>query len=327
MKLQILIPQYKETQEILKPMLDSIMIQQGVNLDDIGVIITNDGSDTIIPDEFFESYPYRIDYYLFNHQGVSGTRNFCFDRAEADYVMFCDADDMFLSAGGLYIILEEIKKGEFDCLIPVFSEECKDNNGNSIFINHNNDATFVHGKVYRRQYLIDKNIRWNLILTVHEDSYFNYLCRVCTTPDRIRECKQVYYLWKHRPDSICRTDKKWVLKTYDKMILSTSCLLDELIKRGLLNRAKEISCNFTYDSYFTLNKDEWCSEENKEFREQFFKVFAIFYTKFWPVAELLTEQERNQIIINSRNKSIANGGVAMEKFTFDQFVEEVKSYC
>ena len=32
MKLQILIPQYKETEDIIKPLLDSIEVQQNVNL-------------------------------------------------------------------------------------------------------------------------------------------------------------------------------------------------------------------------------------------------------------------------------------------------------
>ena len=45
-KLQILIPQYNETDEVIKPLLDSIEIQQSVDLkNDVGVIIVNDGSD------------------------------------------------------------------------------------------------------------------------------------------------------------------------------------------------------------------------------------------------------------------------------------------
>ena len=46
MKLQILVPQYEETDEIIKPLLDSIALQQNVDFNEIGVIIVNDGSDT-----------------------------------------------------------------------------------------------------------------------------------------------------------------------------------------------------------------------------------------------------------------------------------------
>jgi len=45
-----------------------------------------------------------------------------------------------------------------------------------VYINHEMDSTFVHGKVHKRDYLLDKNIKWNNNLTIHEDSYFNILC-------------------------------------------------------------------------------------------------------------------------------------------------------
>lgn len=88
MKLQILVPQYKETDEVIKPLLDSIAIQQNVPMDEIGVIICNDGSDVKLTDEFLAGYPFKIEYYQEEHRGVSATRNACLDRATADYVMF-----------------------------------------------------------------------------------------------------------------------------------------------------------------------------------------------------------------------------------------------
>ena len=95
MKLQILVPQYKETEYIIKPLLDSVEIQQNVDLkNDVGVIIVNDGTDTHLSRDFLDGYTFHIDYYLHEHKGVSATRNACLDYATADYVMFCDADDM-----------------------------------------------------------------------------------------------------------------------------------------------------------------------------------------------------------------------------------------
>ena len=46
-KLQILIPHYKENQEVVSNLLDSIKLQQQVNMDDIGCIIVDDGPDSI----------------------------------------------------------------------------------------------------------------------------------------------------------------------------------------------------------------------------------------------------------------------------------------
>ena len=89
MKLQFLVPQYKETDEIIKPLLDSIAIQQQTDMDEIGVIIVNDGSEVYLSDELLNSYPYKIEYYKEKHEGVSATRNKCLEHAKADYVMFC----------------------------------------------------------------------------------------------------------------------------------------------------------------------------------------------------------------------------------------------
>ena len=122
-KLQILVPQYKETDDIIKPLLDSIAIQQNVRMDEIGVIIVNDGTDVHLTDDFLKSYPYDIEYYLNEHKGVSATRNACLDHATANFVMFCDADDMFYNACGLYIVFREMDNGGFDSLVSAFIEE------------------------------------------------------------------------------------------------------------------------------------------------------------------------------------------------------------
>ena len=75
MKLQILVPQYKETDEIIKPLLDSIAMQQCIDFSQIGVIICNDGTDVRLSDKLISSYPFKIEYYLCEHRGVSATRN------------------------------------------------------------------------------------------------------------------------------------------------------------------------------------------------------------------------------------------------------------
>ena len=52
-RLQFLIPQYNEDEKILKSFFDSIEVQQNVDMDEIGVIIVNDGTDIKLSQEFF----------------------------------------------------------------------------------------------------------------------------------------------------------------------------------------------------------------------------------------------------------------------------------
>ena len=205
--IQLLVPQYKEDETVIKHLLDSVEIQQRIDLEkDISVIIVNDGSDVILSQEFLDRYSFHIDYILAEHRGVRATRNTALDHATADYVMFCDADDAFYITHALWMLLKDIKENpDFDIMNSAFLEEVfyVDKNFAQL-MKHEQDRTFVHGKVYRRGYLVEKNIRWNEELQIHEDVYFNTLALVCTK--NVRHQDTPFYLWRFRPDSVCRDD-------------------------------------------------------------------------------------------------------------------------
>jgi glycosyltransferase involved in cell wall biosynthesis len=322
MKLQILVPQYKETNEIIKPLLDSIEVQQNVDLkNDVGVIIVNDGTDVHLSRNFLDKYSYNIEYYFNEHKGVSATRNACLDYATADYVMFCDADDMFYNACGLFIIFREINNGGFDSLVSAFVEETRTpQTGEIAYINHDMDATFVHGKVHRRQYLIDNNIRWNEKLTIHEDSYFNCLCQKLAK--ELKYSQTSFYLWRWRDDSVCRSDFKYILKTYNNMLDSNESLVDELLKRGRSQDAQFYTTSMIFDAYFTMNKKEWINQENKDYRHSTEKRFKQYYLKFKHLFDSISEDVKTQIIVTIKNRMYTEG-LLMESITFEDWIKHV----
>lgn len=321
MKLQILIPQYKETEEIIKPLLDSIEIQQNVDLkNEVGVVIVNDGTDVHLSREFLDRYTYHIDYYLNEHKGVSATRNACLDYATADYVMFCDADDMFYNACGLYIIFREFESG-FDSLVSAFVEETRmPDTKEPVYINHEMDTTFVHGKIHRRQYLIDQNIRWNEKLTIHEDSYFNCLCQKLA--GELKYSQTPFYLWRWRDASVCRHDPKYILKTYNNMLDSNDALVDELLRRAKLEDAQFYASAMIFDAYFTMNKDEWLNQENKAYRKATEKRFKQYYLKYKHLYEALPEEAKFQIVSSVKNRMYGEG-LLMESITFEDWIKHV----
>lgn len=325
MKLQILIPQYKETENIIKPLLDSIAIQQSIDMNEIGVIICNDGSDVILRDDFLNSYPYKIEYYKEPHRGVSATRNACFNHSTADYVMFCDADDMFYNACGLWIIFREIDmNGGFDSLVSAFVEETRnpENKDEVIYINHDMDSTFVHGKIHKRQYLIDKNIYWNENLTIHEDSFFNILCQNLST--NVKYCQTPFYLWKWRDDSICRHDPKYMLKTYKNMLDSNDALVDDFLSRGLLDKTMFYTIFMIFDAYYTMNKPEWIDQENQEYRfktELRFKKYYIKHKSIWETAPI---NDKMYISNQVRSRSVMEG-MRMEAITIDDWLKHIEN--
>ena len=322
MKLQILVPHYKEDRSVIEPLLDSIAIQQSIDFDDVGVIIAYDGNEAyeLPEDEWEERYPFRIKHIKCKKGGVSATRNAALDASKADYVMFCDADDMFCHVCGMYIVFQEMKKG-FDTLASVFIEETRNPKTKEIiYINREMDSTFVHGKVHRRKYLKERNIRFNPKLTIHEDSYFNILAQQLTKEGKY--CPTPFYLWKWRDESVCRHDKDYILKTYNNMLDSNDALVSEFIRRGHDDKASFYSGLMIFDAYYTMNKKEWIDKTNKEYRNAVEKRFKDYYIKYKDRWDKISEQDKMMISNNVRTRSVMEG-MPMETITIDEWLKHV----
>ena len=91
MKLDILMPHYKEPWALVEPFFDSLKAQRAIDFDDIRVIVVNDGkqidSNLSVDDlEKMQLYPYQVDVFFKAHEGVSAARNYALDQSKADYV-------------------------------------------------------------------------------------------------------------------------------------------------------------------------------------------------------------------------------------------------
>ena len=306
---------------MVKPLLDSIAIQQSVDFNDIGVIIVNDGSDVKLTENFLKSYPYNIEYYHNEHGGVSATRNACLDHATADYVMFCDADDMFYNACGLWIVFREMNSG-FDSLVSAFIEESHIPETKEVtYITHDMDSTFVHGKIHRRKYLIDKKIKWNEKLTIHEDSYFNILCQ--NISQNVKYCSTPFYLWKWRDNSVCRHDPKYILKTYNNMLDSNDALVTEFMRRGMIDKAMFYSVMMIFDAYYAMNKDEWLNQENQEYRVNTELRFAAYYKRYKDYWNSMPIYDKMMISNQIRSRSVMEG-MRMEAVTIEAWLRHIE---
>jgi len=348
--LDILVPQYKETDEVIKPLLDSIKMQRNIDFNDIGVIIVNDGTDVRLSKELLTSYPFDIKYILNEHLGVSGTRNKAFDCSKAKYVMWCDADDMFFSVNGLYLIYQETRRdGGFKTLASAFMEEQhapvvtrveKDGKVETIPTGEYMyqygvrgdfrksqivDSVFVHGKVHNRKFLIKHNIRWNPDLTIHEDSFFHILTQI--EANGVRYIGQPFYLWCWRDDSVCRHDgETYILKTYNNLIDSNTALIKELIERKHLREAQKWCIKMVLDGYQTLNKKEWINQDNQEYR----KAVEERYKKYWKDfkdlynAEHLSPEEKNLIYAGIKQRFMTEG-VLDEQITLKDWIAKIEA--
>lgn len=321
MKIDILVPQYRETEEVIRPLLDSIATQQNVDFENVGVIICNDGTDVLLDEEFLSGYPYKITYIKCEHRGVSATRNACLDASKADYVMFCDADDMFYHNVALWFLFREMEIG-FDTLMSAFFEEGRHpETREPLYITHQTDSTFVHGKVHRRKFLIDNNIKFNPDLTIHEDSYFNILCQQIAHPDRAKYCQIPFYIWRWRDESVCRHDPKYILKTYRNMLDSNDALICQFLKRGMKEKAREFVSMMVYDTYYLFNKPEWKEQENQEYRQLTEERFRAYYHKFNDLWNDTPKEVKMAISNGIRQRSVQEG-MEMENITLGDWLEQ-----
>lgn len=324
MKLQILIPHWQERADEMEPLLDSLAIQQSVDFSEVGVVIAYDGGEArgLPIASWKRRYPFEIKHVWMEHGGVSAARNFALDNASADYVMFCDADDMFCHVCALHIIFNEIEIG-FDTLVSAFIEETRNpETKKPMYINHDMDSTFVHGKVHRRSYLLDNNIRFNPKLTIHEDSYFNILAQNLT--ENAKYCPTPFYLWKWRDASVCRHDPLYILKTYNNMLDSNDALVDEFSRRGKEDKAEFYVGFMLFDAYYTLNKKEWTEQTNKEYREAVERRFHDYWIHHRNQWDKLTDPMKMAISNGVRTRSV-NEGMPMESMTIDAWLAHIEA--
>lgn len=291
MKFQILIPRHNEPESIIKCLLDSIMVQRSINRNDFGVIIYDDGSKEFLDDKFIFSYPYTITYIKCeeNH-GVSVARNILIDKSVAEYIMFCDADDCFVDVRALYLIFNNIDTNHFDVLYSRFAEETVDSEGKMIYLDRHNDGTFIHGKVFRRDYIVNENIRFPEDAKFNEDSFFVYLAIYCTEKKLYIDIP--FYLWCYNPKSTVRGFDNYVLNSLPNMISNDERLVYEFLKRGNKEKAQDSLLSTACEIYYDTHISSYMTESNKELIDKIVDKFARYFIKYQTTWSEISEDHK-----------------------------------
>ena len=326
-RLQFLVPQYKETEEVISFLLDSIECQVDINKNDIGVIICSDGGNYILDRKFLDKYSYDIDYVVCTHRGVSGARNSAFLLSDADYVMYCDSDDGFCNTFALKIIFENIdiseKEGKpFDLMSTKFYSERQaegDIPWSLSICDHNN--VYIHSRVYRREFLVDNNLYFNEKIWANEDSFFN----ISTTffSKNTKALNIPIYCWRGNPQSVTH-DPKFIIKTLHQLIYSNDSVVETML---ILNKDKKDIAKSVFDIickvYLDMNKPDWHKPENAEYKDITLKTLKWYINKRGTLCNTLTDEDKRIILQGARNtQHYAN----IESITFNDFIKGVMAY-
>ena len=326
-KLQILVPQYKETEETIKYLLDSIECQFSIDMKDIGVIICSDGGNYILDRKFLDKYSYDIDYVVCKHRGVSATRNTAFLLSDAYYVMYCDSDDCFCNNFAIRIIFENIEISEkegkpFDLMSSKFYVERPaegDKPWALSITDHNN--IYIHGRVYRRDYLVKYNLYFNENIWANEDSFFNISTNFYSKNTKLLNIP--IYCWRGNPLSVTH-DPKYIMKTLHQLIYSNDSVVEVML---LLNKPEKEIAQSAFDIickvYLDMNKPAWYEPENKEYKDITIKTLKWYINKRGLLCNCLTDEDKRKILQGARNTEHYKN---IESITFNDFIKRVMSY-
>ena len=320
-KIQFLVPQYKENEETISFLLDSIESQIRIDKKDIGVIICSDGGEYVLNQEFLDKYSYDIDYIICEHRGVSATRNSALLLSDAEYVMFCDADDGFVSTIGVYSIIRCFDNNQNLEMLStrIYVEDFVNGYPEFIIGDHNN--TFVHGKVFKRDFLITHEIFFDERLKVHEDSYF---CNVVNFfVDNKAQNDNVFYCWRKNPNSVSNQEH-YFINTMWRLLLTNDSLVNVM---KLIGIEKEPICESVVDVilqfYCELQNDEWYLKEHKKQLDKTYGVLYWYIMKNLEYYNNISEEGYKKCLMSARKSHHYR---RIEWFTIDQFINNIESY-
>jgi hypothetical protein len=106
------------------------------------------------------------------------------------------------------------------------------------------------------------------------------------------------------------------------MLDSSEALTDEFLRRNRLQDAQFYSTSMIFDAYFTMNKQEWINQENKEYRTATERRFKAFYMKFKYLYDTIPADIKAQIIMGIKNRMYTEG-LLMESITFEDWIKHI----
>lgn len=236
----IIIPCY-HSRETLPKALDSLVAQTKKYFMTI-IVPDGDGEDY---SDIIEEYSNRgLDIHCLpqkENKGPGAARQAGIDAARmCKYLIFLDSDDMLMPQA-VAQLTREIQRKDLDIVAGQIIAEFTDMEQ---IISLQDGVCWVHGKIYKRDYLVNNNIRFIDEVKFNEDSYFNLVAHNCS--EKIARIEFPTALWRNNTASVTRDNsvENYYLRTGGEYIKG-QCLA--------LKKIEEIMGIVPYDIFaFTL---------------------------------------------------------------------------
>ena len=250
MLLDLFITHYNEDWEVCRAGFEMLRNQRCVDWDQVRVTVVHDGTPKF-PESRFKGYPFKVHQETIPHGGIAAARNWCIDHARADWIKWNDCDDFFTSAYSLKSLMSGLEQAgdSFDLMWFEVYAEMKGRR----YLKEKRDPVVLHGKAFRRQFILDKGLRFREDLTWCEDSAFLSVMEMEIDVKRIgkitADCPM--YTWIHRIGSLCnRPEIKF--QNLQSFFRRHCYVAEEFKKRGMMDPYYTMVARIACDSYYTL---------------------------------------------------------------------------
>lgn len=260
MKLDIIVPHYKENTKQIMQTLTMINNQVGVPFEDILVTVVTDKNGCQLNTNLIKKLmDFKCKFmYTDQHLGPGYARQYAIDRTKGDYMIFCDSDDIFISPFVLRYFFDKVKENpDVEVIFTGYLEEMYIN-GEYIYERKDDDVsiTCLHGKLYKRSFIEKHNIRFPNFM-IAEDGAWNFKV-ICHAKVAIFDDDMVTYLWKYNPKSLTREGTTFVdyavnIRSFADSIQGFEAFFDEIINNPTSQVNTNIIAPFINSLFMRLN--------------------------------------------------------------------------
>lgn len=288
MKVAIVVPIYRATYEELSRLLDSIADNDIVDYEILLIFDGENGNERILESDLLTNSHVR--YIVQKHAGVSAARNRAIQEVNADWLMFCDADDYLLPHAIDYLIRcgeknkaeivfsnhirqygERRKKYSYFKTEKVFSRKKSLECINDILSTGSDQGT-VWGKIFNVSFLKKSRVVFNTKLVNGEDQ--EYMVRLAFEEPIVAHCSAFTYVYVVNSNSSVHSfDPLYI----DKVLLTVSSIERVIVENNQMKYFEKCFTNYIYDRIILIMINYVFNSQNDIKKQEL--LFSEFFKK------------------------------------------------
>ena len=247
-------------------------------------------------------------------------------RLNCSQIMFMDSDDL-LQPRAIEILSHQLSKSGADFVSSPILVEKK--HGQASILDNGENLTWMHGKIYRTQFLLDNHIFFPDVLRCNEDAYFNLVCAY--TAKKKEVINEICYIWRDNKNSLTRTSEYDFSEKHNSGYVISQCLAILDICNNKDSKIENLQHTLTniYHAYQSELYFNHTTEEIDKYIEQVLNCER-YMNSFNKKEILIVIQRLRQILYHNKNPYIVKQNILEwlshfnNKVLYDKFAEVIK---